>query len=250
MTLVAQFSDIHARAGGASVEALRRAVDYVAPLKPEAAIVSGDLAYWSDGEDPEGYTIVRETLARLGARTLLVPGNADRREPMRRAFADLDLWPAHGPLNFCERAGELTLIGLDVTVPGESFGDATAETAAWLNGELERADGPVLLAMHQHPFRTELPLIDRNMCRNPERIEEAVRASGKVVAVICGHGHRAVRTSFAGVPAMMCPSLTAANKLPFAGREQALALVPAGFMLHEFTATGLVSHTIMLGDGP
>ena len=87
--LIAQISDIHAKPGAASLKALDRALDFLATVRPDALIVSGDLA---NKPHEQGYALVRDALARVACPVLMVPGNADRREAMRAGFPDAP-WP-------------------------------------------------------------------------------------------------------------------------------------------------------------
>lgn len=243
--LIAQISDIHARADSPSVTALRRAIDWLAGRRPEALVVSGDLAGKSH---PEGYRMVQDALAQASYPVFMVPGNVDDRAAMRASFPEHDYWPANGPMNFVRRLNGARIIGLDVTVPGESYGDA-GPVADWLHAQLEIGGPPAMIFMHQNAFRTGIPEMDRNMCRNAEQLVDAMAGEeSSVLAVCCGHGHRAIYTQLGRIPAMMCPSLTRAGRLLMAGREEPEVTDPPGLMLHELTANGLVSHVVSLGN--
>ena len=64
----------------------------------------------------------------------MVPGNADRREAMRAGVPRCALGAKDGPLNVAETIAGVRLIGLDVTVPGEKYGEVTPEVLAFLTG--------------------------------------------------------------------------------------------------------------------
>ena len=119
--------------GAASLKALDRALDFLATVRPDALIVSGDLA---NKPHEQGYALVRDALARVACPVLMVPGNADRREAMRAAFPDAP-WRKDGPLHVAETIAGVRLIGLDVTVPGEKHGEVTPEVIAFLTGALD-----------------------------------------------------------------------------------------------------------------
>lgn len=242
--LIAQVSDIHVRADSPSLDALKRALAWLDGRRPDALVVSGDLV----GKDHRnGYARVREALAEASYPVFIIPGNVDDRETMREAFPEHDYWPASGPMNFVQRLDGLRIIGLDVTVPGESYGDA-GPVVDWLHAELAVAGPPAMIFMHQPPFRIGIPETDANMCRNAEQLADAITGDERsVLAVCCGHWHRAMCTRLGGVLAMMCPSLTRASPVLIAGREKAEVTDPPGLMLHELTADGLVSHVVSLG---
>ncbi len=245
MTLVAQISDIHAKPGAASLGTLRRALEYLAFMRPDALIVSGDL---SNKPHEKGYAAVRAALEALGCPVFAVPGNADRREEMRSAFPDAP-WPGDGPLHVNQTIGGVRLIGLDVTVPGEKHGEVTAEVLSFLSGALETPPRmPTLLFMHQHPFRTYGSGLDRLMCRNVEPLRMLLDGTRTpVLALLCGHAHRAITTRFGRTTAIMCPSLEGANPAVVDGYGEPPITDPPGLMLHVVEGDSLVSHTVSLG---
>jgi hypothetical protein len=138
------------------------------------------------------------------------------------------------------------LIGYDVTVPGESYGDAEPGLD-WLADRL-KADTrlPILIAMHQHPFASGIAELDENNCRNADKLLAVLAASSNVAGVTCGHGHRAIFTRFGAIPAMMCPSLSPANPLKL-GRSEPVVIDVPGLMVHSFDAAGLHSHVVSIG---
>lgn len=241
MVRIAQISDIHGKPGGKSLAALERALDWLKVAEPDALIVSGDV-----GNPPwdESYPVVAELLSHIRFPMLMVPGNKDDRAALRAHFHDMG-WPDEGPLNVTRLIGEVRLVGLDVTVPGEKHGDA-APVLDWLREQLTGGE-PVLLFMHQHPFRTGFERVDAAPCQNADALADVImEAPARVLLLTAGHGHRTVFTQFAGAPAMMCPSLSKANLLEF-GETAAPLTDPPGFVLHVIEDGRAMSHVIPLG---
>src|SRR5262249_10659220 len=92
--LIAQISDLHIKAAGEfayrkidTARALKHCIVRLNALRPRPAIVvvSGDLV---DGGTPEEYTHLKELLRDLALPMVAIPGNHDRRAPMRLAFPD------------------------------------------------------------------------------------------------------------------------------------------------------------------
>jgi Icc protein len=238
---IAQISDIHGKPGGKSLAALERALDWLKVVEPDALIVSGDVgnAPWE-----ESYPIVAEMLSHVRYPMLVVPGNVDDRAALRENFRDIG-WADEGPLNVSRVVGEVRLVGLDVTVPGQQHGDA-APVLDWLREQLTGGE-PVLLFMHQHPFRTGFSNVDKAPCQNAEALADVIlQAMGRVLLLSTGHGHRTVFTQFAGVPAMMCPSLAKANVLSL-GESEAPRTDAPGFALHVIEDGRAMSHVVTLG---
>lgn len=241
--IVAQLSDIHADGSVEALARLDRALEWLAPLRPDVVIVSGDLV---EDNSTRSYQDVRHCLQAIGAPFFAVPGNADDVLAMRPAFADLYGWAMGDRLNVSGRSGPLRLIGLDVTVPGAGHGDA-APVLNWLEAELAVSEAPVLLFLHQNPFASGGDSLDRNMCRNADRLAAVIRRAGdRVLAVTCGHVHRPVVTQFAGRPATICPSVTQPNWFKLDGKQAQVRNVP-GLMIHHYTEGKLVSHMVAVG---
>ncbi|MDB5623518.1 MAG: hypothetical protein JWR39_2081 [Devosia sp.] len=240
--IVAQLSDIHANGSSEALERLDAVLAWLRPLAPDAIIVSGDIA--EDGE-AKSYAGVAERLRALKAPVQVVPGNVDDHALLRRVFGAEHDWGDEGPLNSVRDAGPLRLIGLDVTVPGEHHGDATP-VLEWLEQQLLEDGPPALLFQHQHPFGCGIGNKDRNMCRNGAGLAEVIGAAPTVVlGLTCGHVHRPLFTSFAGLPATMAPSVARSNKLRLDGKDTE-RVDPPGLMIHHWEDGYLVSHVVMV----
>lgn len=241
--IVAQLSDIHADGSRQRLERLDTVLSWLEPLKPDALIVSGDLA---EEDFEKGYGAVRDRLERLGCPFFVVPGNVDDHQEMRAAFGNRFDWASDRPLNVVGELDGLRVIGLDVTVEGQHHGDA-APVLDWLRTELERSTTPALIFQHQHPFLTGIDGKDKNICFNGEALAEVIEAAGEtVLGFSCGHVHRPMFTRFGGRQATMAPSVTKANKLRLDGKESDI-VDPPGLLLHHVSAGRFVSHVVMVG---
>lgn len=241
--IIAQVSDIHADGSREALERFDRVLDWLKPMKPDAVIVSGDLA---EDDSAESYRAVRKRLEGVKAPFFAVPGNADDLSTMRQTFADLFGWSEGDRLNVVGQVGGLRVIGLDVTVPLAAHGDA-GPVLDWLDEQLNSGGAPALIFMHQHPFMCGVDNKDRNHCYNQEALSLVIgRAKDVVLGVTCGHVHRPLFTRFAGVPATMAPSVKKANMLRLDGKESSV-VDPPGLLLHHVSEGRLVSHVVMVG---
>lgn len=241
--IIAQLSDIHADGTSAPLERLDRVLAWLSPMRPDAIIVSGDLA---EMNHDVCYPIVRKRLESLGVPFHVVPGNVDDHAEMRRAFSDGFTWPEERPLN-CSASvqGAVRVIGLDVTVAGAHHGDALP-VLDWLADELNSGGLPAIIFQHQHPFASGIDGKDRNICRGGDALAEVIgRARDPVLSLTCGHVHRPMFTRFAGRQATMCPSVARANRLRLDGKDSDIS-DPPGLMLHHFRDGQLVSHVVMV----
>ncbi len=180
------------------IEGYRLAIDVI--------LVSGDLV---DRGDVQSYRRLRGVLdarsKRLGARVVVAMGNHDARSAMREVM--LDEPSSDEPVGHVTWIGGLRLIALDSSVPGAVYGEVRRDQLAWLNAELgtPAAEGSVLI-IHHAPTLQPGPLEDVFTLHGADRLEEAIRGTD-VVAVLAGHAHHPIASTFAGVLCYAAPAL-------------------------------------------
>ena len=135
--LIAQITDTHLKLPGKlaygrvdTAAMLRACVADLLKLDPQPDLIvhTGDLTDFGLAEE---YEHLKSLLAPLKAPILAVPGNHDKREAMRAAFAAEGYLPARGFLQYETERGGLRFIGLDTVVPGQGGGELCAERLAW-----------------------------------------------------------------------------------------------------------------------
>ncbi|WP_227998404.1 metallophosphoesterase [Nocardia australiensis] len=204
MILLAQVSDTHFDLGARNAERVERVMAYLADLRrrPDAILLTGDI---TDSGQPDQYAEARMAL-QADIPVYSIPGNHDDRAAFRIAL--LGEPASTAPINHVHRVGELTVVLLDSSIPGEPAGRLTDETYDWLRGALADApaDGPILLALHHPPAHLFSPVIDEISLMEPDRLAEIVAADQRIVGVVSGHAHSSVATTFAGRPLLVAPS--------------------------------------------
>ena len=107
---------------------------------------------------------------------------------------------SNGPLSFsATEFGPVRIIGCDITVPAKHHGDVDDAAIAWLDATLaQEPDRPTIIMMHQHPFASGIPYIDKYDCRQGERLAEVVSRYPAVARILCGHIHRHMQLQFGG----------------------------------------------------
>ncbi|MDX8492479.1 phosphodiesterase [Mesorhizobium sp. VK22B] len=257
--LIAQISDLHVRptgqlAYGVSETNLfaEHAIHALLRLDPtpDCLLVTGDL---TDCGLDEEYAIVAELLARMPCPVYAVPGNHDRREPLRRAFAQKGYLPENGPLNFAAWCGPVQIIGLDSLVAGSSHGALAPETLGFVEQTLAASpDAPTIIMLHHPPFNTGIAHMDATrLFEGSEQLERIVEANHQVRRVLCGHVHRSIQRMFGGALCQIAPSV---------GHQVTLDLRPDGpscfvleapeFLLHRFEDDDVVTHTAKVDRAP
>lgn len=254
--LIAQISDLHIRPPGelaygvAETNGLaERAIHALLRLdpRPDVVILTGDAT--DCGLDAE-YTLLTELLGRLPMPVYAVPGNHDRREAMRAAFASGSFLPADGPLNFVVETRPVRLIGLDSLVPGESHGELSEETLKFLDRTLSAGPGvPALVFVHHPPFDCGIGHMDRiRLLGGADRLAAILTSHPQVERLVTGHHHRSVQVRFGGTICQIAPSV--AHQVVLDLRDDApsaFVLEPGAFLLHKWIeGTGLVTHTALV----
>ncbi|QNQ20366.1 metallophosphoesterase [Kosakonia sp. SMBL-WEM22] len=238
---IAQLSDIHAAADNDNLARLRTAIAWLLAFPPDIVVVSGDLA---DDGWAQGYRDIAAQLSRLPCRSLLLAGNADDKAVMCASMPQLAASSADKPLHFNETLEGVSLVGVDVTVAGKSGGDITPHLP-WLELTLREAGHLVMLFMHQHLFPSGIAPLDAAMCEGGAALAALIeRLPHPPLAICCGHVHRAMASTFAGVAAYCCGSICPANPLLLNESAPPPITDPAALMLHDIRPQGRVSHFI------
>lgn len=238
---IAQLSDIHAAADNDNLARLRAAIAWLIAFPPDIVVVSGDLV---DDGWAEGYRDIAAQLSRLPCRTLLLAGNADDKAVMCATMPQLARYSVDEPLHFNETLEGVSLIGVDVTVAGKSGGDITPHLP-WLEQALHEAAHPAMLFLHQHLFPSGIAPLDVAMCEGDKALAGLInRLPHAPLAICCGHVHRAMASTFAGVAAYCCGSICPANPLLLDENNVPPITDPVSLMLHDISPQGRVSHFI------
>jgi 3',5'-cyclic AMP phosphodiesterase CpdA len=220
---------------------LEAAVAAAAELRPDAAVVTGDLADHAEAGELE---VARDLLGRLGVAAHVLPGNHDGRAALRRCFG----LPGEGedPVRYDADLGPLRLIALDTMRPGHDDGMLDGEQLGWLDGALSAAPGtPTVIAMHHPPIPMGLPLFDAMGLDDAGRrgFEEVVARHPQVLRVIAGHVHRPVTGSAGGRAALTAPSTYVQLRLNLEGADRVEPVPePLGFAVHVVTGGEIASH--------
>lgn len=216
------------------------------PNRPDLLLMTGDL---TQGGAPASYARLAELVARCPFPVRLMAGNWDNRQALCATFAQAEL--ADGFVQFEVPLPGLRLIALDTTEPGRHGGAFCEARAKWLSDRLDaEPEVPVIIAMHHPPVETGLEWLD---CGANEawvgRFAQAIAGRSQVRAILAGHLHRTIHTSFSGIPLIVCPASAPHVTLDLSAIEPELpdgrplvAAEPAGYALHRWDGGWLTSH--------
>jgi 3',5'-cyclic AMP phosphodiesterase CpdA len=219
-------------------------------VAPDCVLATGDL---TDRGEPEAYAELRRRLAPLAMPVYAIPGNHDRREPMRRAFADCDWMPREkdSRISYVVPLGTAALIALDTLVEGEDHGELGDRQLAWLEARLhEFASQPVVIMLHHPPVASGIAIMDAMKLRDADRLGAMVARHSNVERILCGHLHRSMHVRWRGTVVSVPWSTVEQLQLAFGSHARlATTQEPPGMQLHYWApGQGLVSHNVPIGD--
>ena len=252
--LIAQLSDPHIFGAGQLMEGridtaghLGRALSTLNELRtpPEFVLLTGDLV--NDGLS-EQYEQLQRVLADDLSRMIVVAGNHDDRQGLRRCFPQLAGVGSGGEeLDYvvdreCD-GFSASIVVLDTTVPGEHGGSLSSEQLLWLAQQLEsRRNRRVIIAQHHPPFQSGIGFMDHYGLIGSEAEADVIKQFTNVDAVLCGHLHRPASSAFGGTVAFASPSTAAQVSPSFGGETTSYTEESGMFSLHHWTNSGLVTH--------
>ena len=220
------------------------------PNRPDLLLLSGDLTEFGDAAS---YQRLGAMLADFPSPVRVMTGNHDAREALSAAFPDTAVHA--GFVQYSHTFPGLRLLALDTLEPGRHGGAFCEARAEWLCARLDSDDQtPVVIAMHHPPIESGIAWLDGDN-RDPwiTRFAEAISNRPQVRAILCGHLHRTIHSSFHGIPLTVCPSTAATVALDLNSVERDLpdgrAMIlgePAGYALHRWDGARLVSHFEMV----
>jgi 3',5'-cyclic AMP phosphodiesterase CpdA len=221
------------------------------PNRPDMLLLTGDLTEFGDAE----------SYVRLAAAVSVCPfpvhamaGNHDAREPLLAGFPRTPV--EGGFLQYALEGDGLRVLVLDTLDPGRHGGAFCEARAAWLAAQLAAQPGtPTLIAMHHPPFESGIAWLDSDARESwIARFGRTIAGHGQVRAIISGHLHRTIHTSWNGVQLTVCSSSAPSVGLDLRpidpdrpdGRPMIVDELP-GYALHYWDGERIISHFEAVG---
>ncbi len=209
---ILQLTDLHVNRDGRpaflradSLGDLRRTVNYIlrVELRPDVTVVTGDVS--TDGSE-SAYRLVRQELERLGCPVWVLPGNHDRKAPMKEVLGDMCHVAPDGVPGICLDTREARLLLLDSAQEGVSSGGMNEAQLAWMAQQLDvPTERPVMLWMHHFPFRSGYRGMDHPFS-GEEKLLQLLQGHN---AYICsGHLHAGVIRRSGSVTMLTAPAVS------------------------------------------
>ncbi len=223
------------------VEALGEVFDDVAKIEQHLDFVSitGDLAERGSTESYEG---LGRLIDAVSIPVLIVPGNHDKRDDLRRVFGSGYYFTSHDPMDYQIDFGRVRVLGVDTVVEGKPCGRISDDQLSWLGSMLfdDRADHTVV-SMHHPPFPTghdefdEMAEVD-----GAQELGELIRRSTSQVVVLSGHVHRPYQTVWQGANCYIAggPSFQMGSSFCFGDSRLRVVDEPFAYFIHAIDGHG------------
>ncbi len=219
-----------------------------------AVLATGDLTNWGH---PSEYEQLAELVEPLAAPLLPIGGNHDDRTLLRETFPHM-AWAETEHASWVHDLDGVRIIGLDSTIPGESGAAFDESRDAWLREVLAGTDAatPIVLAMHHPPFVTGITWMDQSGFDGLDRLTTTLADPElkRVDRIVCGHFHRPMTSTIAGITAQVGLSTVQHVDLDLQPKAPIkLVLDPPGYQIHRLSNVdsdfSMVSHTRYLETG-
>ena len=265
--LIAQATDLHigfhqGQPVDPNLERFRLVLDRLihGPDRPDMLLLTGDI---TENGDATSYAALAEVLADCPFPVWPIPGNHDSRTALVAAFPQVQQVSQAAQdgvfMHYVIDADRLRIVMLDTLEEGRHGGAFCEPRAYWLAEILAaKPDTPTIIALHHPPVGVGIAWMDPNPAEPwIARLGAVIAGQAQVRAMICGHVHRPVSATFAGVPLLVCPATSAGLALNLSpidpakadGRAMLVDDLP-GFALHRWHGQNLSSHFANAPDAP
>lgn len=171
-------------------------------VQPDLVVHTGDVAH--DGLAQE-YHNARERLDQLDVPYFVMPGNRDNRSALRNAFSDKRYQlPQQGWLQYAIEQYAVRLIMVDTVSEQTNKGELCDERLTHLEQMLSAdTSRPVALFLHHPPYEaTGIPdPYQYKDWNDVEKLAELLARFQHIQGMYCGHVHRFIDGSIAGIQA-------------------------------------------------
>ena len=184
----------------------------------DGLVVTGDI---SDDGSMESYLSAYEKLSKLNVPILVIPGNHDLRDPMRKVFHEnVQFSKNSSQFDWVFKFDETLIIGLDTLVEGENFGFLEEKSLDFLSHQLSNNSGSdLVLLIHHPPIKTGIYFMDQIGLTNTSDLSECLKATDRPIKILCGHVHGVYHGLLGIHPVVSAPSICSAfefNRKEFA----------------------------------
>jgi Icc protein len=258
--LIAQITDLHIgfdrdNPHEINVRRLNMVIDQLNAMepRPEMLLVTGDLVEHAD--DKRAYRHMEALVKRWQGPILWAVGNHDDRSNFLEVLPEVPT-DENGFIQYEAEHGGLRFVVVDTLDPGRHGGMVCEKRGKWLRARLrEKKDVPTIVVMHHPPVDTGIAWMSALPCEEwVQRVERILKPAKQVVAIVAGHVHRPISSSFADKRLVVATSsaplvaldLEDVDPLHPDGRALIIGDAP-GFAIHYWDGASLLTHFEIAG---
>ena len=200
---IGQISDIHIGENTELVQGIDVRANFFKALNSESMkdidllVLSGDLA--NEDAEPGAYRFFVDSLKDYRIPVCIIPGNHDRIEVMQQFF---DLEVHNGKCYY-----RYDLKGRSIFFIDSACGEVSRDQLDWLEAEVPKAKGDVLLFMHHPPCFCGHKFMDlRYHLKNMVEVQQTLLKFDNLKHVFCGHYHHEFEMKFGHINVHAAPS--------------------------------------------
>lgn len=251
--LIAQITDIHLGFDPENPQEfnrqrLDRTLQELSALepRPDILLATGDLI---DRGDAQSYSRLKEAFSQCPFPVHMCMGNHDERFNFRKVFPEIPF--TDGYLQYELNEGPLRFLVLDTLEEGRHGGAFCEKRAQWLDARLaEKKDVPTIIVQHHPPVEVGIEWMNTHP-REPwvQRLSGCLSGHANIVAMLCGHVHRPIMSSWENITLSVCPSTAPQVALDLRpidpespDHRDMIIADPPGYALHWWNGRELVSH--------
>jgi 3',5'-cyclic AMP phosphodiesterase CpdA len=210
--LIAHISDSHIclpePEGAHRLRDLVQVVDEVNRREVDVVVHTGDIVHQGLAEE---YHAARAILDGLNAPLYVIPGNKDRRDPMREILAGaIGRLKDKAFFQYAVNDWPVRLIMLDTLNESHRLGQFCQTRLDGLAALLEeQTEKPAIIFMHHPPFDVvEAPHpFQFDSQESVEQLSKVLQRHPQVQAIFCGHSHRYAEDKVGGIPSRTIPAV-------------------------------------------
>lgn len=231
-------SDIHLRPDGQRIIGIdtfaraKAALAHAIAHHPDIdlLIILGDLAHSGRTEE---YARLNSLIDGFPAPTIPMLGNHDNRENFRAEFPEAPETP-DGHVQIARDLGRWRIITLD-TLDGPPYrndrhaGHLCPARLTWLDTRLSEApERPTLIFAHHPPMAVGFPGMDNIRLKNGKALMAVLARHSQVQHLCCGHVHRTISGSYAGLGFTVMKSTAHQMPMDLAGASTIISTADPG----------------------
>ena len=183
---IGQISDLHIGEDENLVQGIDVRANFMKALNDSSMqdldllVLSGDLA--NEDAEPGAYKYVADSIKVCKTPVCIIPGNHDRIEVMQKFF---DLEVHNGKCYY-----RYDIAGRSIFFIDSACGEVSRDQLDWLETEVPKVKGEVLLFMHHPPAFCNHRFMDlRFHLRNMVEVRETLEKFDNLHHIFCGHYH-------------------------------------------------------------